>query len=303
MAIQKELWLPVIEENFFAEWSKLTQLGKDDSVYVIKNGAHVKVHIPNAGSPGAVVKNNTSYPVTVTERTDTTVEYNVDSFQVPPVRVGRYDAAMLSYDKLQSIAKDFMGGIGEHLLYNSFVNWYIGKQTGKFVETTGSTVPSEATGATGNVKAITTADVKKAAKILDKQKVPQTGRILLLPASMFYQLHDSVIEKFDIVDNDGLAMFDKEFYGFQVVKMPYVLQLQSNGTVREVGNAGATTDIEGGLAYHKDMVSIARENTYIYDGADRPEYYGDIMSAEAWAGAKYRRTDLFGVVPVLQTTV
>lgn len=301
--VNKELWLPVIEENFFAEWDKLTLLAKDDSVYVNKNGTHVAVFIPNAGTPGTVVKNNTSYPVAVTERTDSVVEYAVDSFQVPPVRVGRYDAALLSYDKLQSIARDFMGGIGEHILYNSFVNWYHGKTTGKYVETTGSTVPSEAIGATGNVKTLTTADVKKAAKILDKQNVPAMNRILLLPSSMFYQLHDSVIEKFDIVDNDGMAMFDKPFYGFKVIKMPYVLNLQSNGTVRAVGNVGATTDLEAGLAYHRDMVSVARADTYIFDATDRPEYYGDIISAETWAGGKYRRTDKYGVVPILQTAV
>lgn len=301
MSVQKELWLPAIEDNFFAEWEKLTKIAKDDSVYVARNGASVKVYIPNAGANGAVSVNNTSYPVSVTERTDATVEYAVDSFQVPPVRVGRYDSASLTYDKTASIAKDFMGGIGEFIMFNSFKNWYPGKNTGKYVETSGSNVAGEAPGAAGDRKAITVSDVQKAAKILDKQKVPATGRILLLPATMFYELHDAAITKFDIVDNDGLAMFDKEFYGFQVVKMPYVVNATTTGVVRAVGHVGATTDIEVGLAYHKDLVSVARENTYIFDGADRPEYYGDILSAEAWAGAKYRRTDGVGVVPILQS--
>ncbi len=296
MSVNKEIWLPVIEDNFYSEWGVLTRLGKDDSVYVNNN----KVYIPNAGTPGEILTNNTSYPVAVTERNDTTVEYDIDSYQLPPVRIGKFDTKDITYDKAMSVAKDFMGGIGEHIMYTAFKNWYIGKQSDKYVETTGSEEPAEAPGASGTRKALTEADVKKAAKILDKQKVPSTGRILLLPATMFYQLHDSVIEKFDIVDNDGLAMFDKEFYGFQVVKMPYVINATNAGTAREVGHVGGATDIEIGLAYHRDSVSVAKSQTYMYDSENRPEYYGDIISAEAWSGAKFRRTDYVGVVPILQ---
>jgi len=296
MSVNKEIWLPVIEDNFYSNWEVLTRLGKDDSVYVDNK----KVYIPNAGAPGSILTNNTSYPVAVEERTDTTVEYDINSYQLPPVRIGKFDTKDITYNKAMSVASDFMGGIGEHIMYTAFKDWYIGKETNKYVETTGSDAPGEAPGATGDRKAITEADVKKAAKILDKQKVAPTNRILLLPSTMFYQLHDSVIEKFDIVDNDGLAMFDKEFYGFQVVKMPFVINATSAGVARPVGHNGGATDIEIGLAYHKDAVSVARSQTYMYDSENRPEYYGDIVSAEAWSGAKYRRTDYVGVVPILQ---
>ncbi len=296
MAVNKEIWLPVIEDNFYSEWEKLKRLGSDDSVYVNNK----KVYIPNAGAPGDILTNNDSYPVAVTERTDTTVEYDIDSFQLPPVRIGRFDTKDITYDKAMSVARDFMGGIGEHIMYTAFANWYIGKESGKYVETTGTGEEAEAPGAAGNRKALKEADVKKAAKILDKQKVAATGRILLLPATMFYQLHDSLIEKFDIVDNDGLAMFNKEFYGFKVIKMPYVVNTTTSGTVRAVGHSGASGDHEAGLAYHPSTVSIARSETFVYDSENRPEYYGDILSAEAWAGSKYRRTDLKGMVPILQ---
>ena len=299
MSVNREIWLPVIEDNFYSEWGVLTRLGKDDSVYVNNN----KVYIPNAGEPGSILTNNTSYPVAVTERTDTTVEYDINSYQLPPVRLGNFDIKDITYNKAMSIAKDFMGGIGEHIMYTAFADWYIGKESGKHILTTGSTVPSEAPGATGNVKAITQADVKKAAKMLDKQKIPTTGRYLLLPSSMFYQLHDSVIDTFTINDNDGLLMFDKQFYGFTVVMKPYVINAQANGTARPAGHLGTTSDIEVGLAYHKDMVSIAKSQTFMYDSQNRPEYYGDIMSAEAWAGSKYRRTDKKGVVPIVQDAV
>jgi hypothetical protein len=306
MSVNKELWLPAIEENFYSQWETLTTLAKDDSVFVMAQGTVRKVYIPNAGSPGAVVVNNTSYPVDAVERTDSAIDYNIDSFQVPPVRVGKYDAALLSYDKVSSVVADFMGGIGEHVMFNSFVKWYPGKVAGRYVETTGDAslaTASDAPGSTTAVLGLTEVDVKKAAKMLDLQKVPDTGRILLLPPKMFYELHDSVIDKFDIVDNDGLAMFDKPFYGFKVVKMHQVINTTSTGTVRAYGHAGATTDLQAGLAYQKDCVSVAREGVYVYDGADRPEYFGDILSAETWAGASYRRTNAVGVIAILQDAV
>lgn len=301
MSVNKELWLPVVEENFFAEWQKLTSLAKDDSVYVMQAGAHKKVYIPNAGAAGTIDVNNTTYPVAVEERTDTTMDYDVDSFQMPPVRIGKYDAALLSYDKLASVAKDFMGGIGEHILYQSVNNWYIGKESGKYVETSGDKgATSDAPGSDRTPKKLILADVMTASKILDVQKVPSMGRILLLPPQMFYQLLEDVQSKITINDNDGLLMFEQPLIGFRVVMLPNVLNLANNGAIRAVGHSGTATDIMAGLAYHKDQVSIAKENVYLYTGADRPEYYGDIMSAEAWAGASYRRVDKKGVVPIIQ---
>jgi len=297
MAVNKEVWLPAIEDNFYSEWEILNRLGKDDSMYVDAK----TVHIPNAGSAGTLAKNNTSYPVSAVERTDGTNDYDINSYQMPPVRVGHFDTKDLTYDKSVSVVTDHVGRIGEYVKFDIFTTWYHGKTAGKYVETSGTdTETSEAPSSTATVKVLTIEDVKKAKRILDKQKTPVTGRILLLPPSMFDQLHTSVIDNYTINDNDGLMMFDKPLFGFTVVMQPEVVNTTSAGVVRAYGHDGAATDLEVGLAYQKDQVSFARSEVKVYETENAPGYYGDVIEAETWANGKYRRTDKQGVVAILQ---
>lgn len=166
MAVQKEIWLPAIEENLFAAWETLTQLATDDNVYVNStNGRGYKVYIPQSGAAETIQINPSVFPLSVDERADTTIDYTLDHLVMPGIRLGKFDTSLLTYDKMQSILRDHIGTLGQTQLYKSFVNWYIGAQTGKFVLTTGASVKSEATGSTDDVKAMKLADVISAAKI------------------------------------------------------------------------------------------------------------------------------------------
>lgn len=297
MSVNKEIWLPAIEGNFYSEWEILNQLAKDDSLYVNNK----TVHIPNAGSGSTLAKNNTSYPVAVEGRTDVDHTYSINSYQMAPVRIGKFETKDLSYDKTLSVVQDHTGRLGEYVKFDIFTSWYVGKVAGKYVETSGSTTStSEAPASTATVKDLTINDVKNAAKILDTQKVPTQGRILLLPPSMFYQLHSSVIANYSINDNDGMMMFDKPLLGFKVVMQPEVVNVTSAGVLRAYGHAGATTDLQVGLAYQKDQVSLAKSDVFVYDSANATGYFGDTIEAEAWAGGFYRREDKKGVVPIIQ---
>jgi hypothetical protein len=299
MAINKEIWLPSIEGNFYSEWEILSKMAKDDSMYV----SNATVHLPNAGANSTVAKNNTSYPVNVEERTDTVNDYDIASYQMAPVRLGAFDVKDLSYDKMISVVQDHTGRLGEYVKFDILTSWYIGKVSGKYVETSGTTTEiSDAPGSTAAANVLTLSDVRKAAKILDNQNVPIMDRILLLPSSMYYQLLEDTIDTFSINDNDGLAMFNKTLNNFTVIMQPQVINVTSAGTLRAYGNTGAITDLQVGLALQKDQVSFARADVKVYDQAGVPGYYGDIVSAETWAGGKYRRGDKKGVVPIIQAT-
>lgn len=298
MAINREIWLPSIEGNFYSEWEILSKFGKDDSTYV----NNVTVHIPNAGANSTVAKSNTSYPVTVEERADTVNDYDIVSYQMAPVRLGAFDGKDLSYDKMVSVVQDHTGRLGEYVKFDILTSWYIGKVAGKYVETTGTTTSvSDAPGSTDVVKDITIADVRSAAKILDKQKVPSNDRYLILPPSMYYQLQASLTTVFDVKLTDTLVGFTAaQLTGFTVIMQPEVVNVTSTGVLRAYGNAGAVGDLQVGLALQKDQVSFARGDIKVYDQANVPGYYGDIISAETWAGGKYRRADKLGIVPIIQ---
>lgn len=309
MSLQKEIWLPVIENNLFAAWEKLTQLGKDDNNFVVKDASsrYYKVYIPQAGSMDGVVVNPTSYPLSVSERTDDTLDYSLDHLAMKPIRLGAWDTSLLSYDKMQSILVDFAGNIGEAQLYKTFVNWYVnGGTAAKRVLTGGASMgASSAPSSTTNVKKLLLTDIIKGAAILDKQNIPNDGkRKAILPVDMFYQLHEDMLTgsyNINIIEKDGLTMLSQPIAGFQIHMFPKVVNVvETTYAVRAFDHVGAATDREAGLLFHQDMVSVAKGDLNVYVNDGDPTMLGDVLSAEAWIGGKYRRKDTLGVVPIIQ---
>jgi len=299
MAIQKELWSPVISENLFRGIEAIRTAATDDGIYV----AAKTVHLPSAGSLAAVTVGNSTYPVAITERTDQEVTYDLTNFEIGPVRVGWADALQLSYDKLSSVANDIMGNLSERIAAKLTLDMYH-YTAGTYVVTTGADTPGHATGATGNRKSLIGANVRSAAEIMTKQKVPTTDRYLLLDYAMFWQLVGDLsygTYRADVVINPaGFNQLTMPLYGFTVIEMPFVGYATSAGAVRAYGNAGATTDQAFGLAIQKSCASYAFTDLEMFDSEGRPEYFGDLLSGSIWGGAKYRRYDKKGVVPIIQ---
>ena len=73
MALNRQIWINTIVENFFPDDSFMAK-SIDDSDFV-----NVKtVHIPNAGKPSSVVINRAEKPATIKERTDQELTYDID---------------------------------------------------------------------------------------------------------------------------------------------------------------------------------------------------------------------------------
>jgi hypothetical protein len=308
MAVQQQIWQQVIMNNMYAKWDALAQMSTDDHVYMRHiPGVAYKVHIPQAGTVSDVVINPSSYPLVVETRTDEVLEYTLDNIAVKPIHLEKFNSDTLSYNDMQSILVDHTGRIGEAQLYKSFINWYIGKRTGKFVETTGATnAVSDAPGSTQNAKVMILADLRKASEILDKQNVPDDGRrFAALPTQMFYQLLAAVEDgthNINLIEKDGLVMLEKPLYGIKILKFNRVCSVEtSTYNVRAYNHAGATTDRHAGLVFHKDFISIAKGPMNVYYDSKSPTYQGDVVSANAYLGGSYRRKDYVGVVPIVQT--
>lgn len=299
MAIQKELWSPVISENLFRGIEAIRMAATDDIIHV----AAKTIHLPSAGSLGSVTVGNTTYPVAVTERTDQEVTYDLTNFEIGPVRVGWADKLQLSYDKLGSVVNDFMGNLSERIAAKLTLDMYH-YTAGNYVVTTGADVAGHATGATGNRKSLIGANIRSAAELMTKQKVPINDRYILLDYAMFWQLVSDLsygTYRADVVINPaGFNQLTIPLYGFTIIEMPFVGYAASTGAVRAYGNAGATTDLAFGLAIQKSCASYAFTDLQMFDGTDKPEYFGDIISASIYGGAKYRRYDKKGVIPIIQ---
>lgn len=298
MALQKELWHPVISENLFKGLESIKIVATDDSTY----RENKTIHLPSAGAAATVTAGNSTYPVAVAERTDQEVTYSLTNYEFGPLRLGWADALQLSYDKMASLINDMMGGISNRVARDIMISWYH-YTAGQFVMTSGSVVTKHAPGtSSGTAKALTGYDLRRAASIMDKQLIPADGRYLIADSIMFWQLMDDLAYNADRIEVvDGLPTAPGNPYGFTVVQMPHVVYTDSQFAARAFGNAGASTDLGVALAVQKSAVSFASTDVETFDGAGRPEYFGDIISGTAWAGGSYRRFDKYGVVPIIQT--
>ena len=297
MAIQKELWINQIQENLYKGLEAIKIAATDDSAYVNAK----TVHIPTAGAATAITKGNGTYPVSVVERTDQILDYNLTNYEFGPYRIGWADQLQLSYDKTASLVNDLMGGLSERVARELMISWYH-YTAGKYVLTTGSSYSDHATGATGSSKGLTGKDLRRAAAILDGQKIPMQDRYLLVDNTMFWQLMDDLeynAERVGAIGN-GLQTAPGTPYGFTVIAMPAVVYVTSAGVVRAYGNAGATTDQAAALAVHKSALSFALSGTWVSEKTDDPTYFGSILSGSIFGGGSYRRYDKLGVVPIIQ---
>jgi hypothetical protein len=308
MAIQKELWIPAIEENLYRGIEVIASVATDDSAYVNNK----TIHVPNAGTAPSVSRGNSTYPVAIEERTDADVEYTLTNFEIGPIRIGWADQLQLSYDKVQSVTNDFMGNLSEALrnyLLAQFMNTATAANT---VSTTGTSTTTNWLGgdATGSLKHLIGADVRSAAAKLDGQKFPYGDRYLLLDYMQFWQLIG------DVTYNDarighvgGFPVTLDNIFGFTVIQLPYVGALSTNSTGGTVisptaadgSYSFAAANRPTALAFHKRAVSWGKTGVEAFSQEQDPTMFGDILSASVYAGGKYRRSSADGIVMIRST--
>ena len=108
MALTQEIWISDIEGNLFKDGGFASQ-SINHSTYV--NGK--TVHVPNAGSKPSVTKNRSSFPGTVSSRTDYDLNYTIAELSTDPFRIGDPEKVELSYDKRASILSASIASLSE----------------------------------------------------------------------------------------------------------------------------------------------------------------------------------------------
>ena len=304
MAIQKEIWLQSIEDNLYKGLEAIIAVSRDDSAFVNNK----TIHIPSSGTAPTISKGNTVYPASISERTDQEITYDLSNYEIGPLRLGWADQLQLSYDKTLSIANDFMGNLSDRMAKEFMAAWYY-KATASLVETSGTaTTTNWLSGGTGALQHLTGADVRSAAMILDKQIIPSGDRYLLLDPDMFWQLMgDLDYQAARLGVFAGLPTAPGPVYGFTVIQMPYVAAVDTSDVIKTPSAADGsftytTTDRPIGLAVHKSALSFAITPVEGFVMDKDPAYFGDVLSASIYGGAKYRRYDGKGSVAIRATS-
>lgn len=301
-ALLKEVWVNDIMENLF-NGNEFCMHAIDDSSFVVNN----KVHLPEAGAVPSVEKNRSSFPATITERTDTEHDYTIDNYTTDPIRIRNFEELQISYNKRANVMDEHIAVLGESLGDNMAFKWAPSADGALVLRTTGAadgTNNMPHVTATGTRRKLTRKDIARAAKKLDKDKMPKQGRFLLLPPEMYYDLFDETeIISVDFMNTKGLPEgVIRKFMGFNIlVRNTVNMYTEADpGVLKAVGAAAAATDCLGALAWSQYRVRKAKGSVDVYWNPDRAEHYGGILSAELNFGGKIARSNYEGVVAIAQ---
>lgn len=299
MAIQKEIWMNAIVEGLLADNSFLAKaFNADEFVNMGKT-----VHIPNAGAASGVVKNRSSFPASVSTRTDVDLTFNLDEFTTNPIRIPNADTVELSYNKRESVIRSDRAKLHEEVSEDILYSWL--PLVAKTIKTTGGAVSAHVPSGTGLRKLFTKADVRRAMNIFNAQNIPQSDRYLLVDAEMYGQLLDSLTaneaQAFHSavdVQNGIVGKLDS----FNIMMRSRVARYTTAGVKKEWSGNGASTDVAAALAWHSNSVCRALGEVKVFDKEDDPTYYGDIYSFLVRAGGRQMRNGVEGVLGILQDT-
>lgn len=296
MALNKQVWLNTIVENFFPDNSFATK-SIDDSIFVNNK----TVHVPNAGAPSGVEINRTQKPASVNQRTDQDLSYDMDELTTNPIYIPNIDMVELSYDKRQSILWNDRMELQKQAHQNLLYKWFV---AGKVIETEGDAREAHtSTTATGNRKALTKDTILKLMTLFNQDDVPATGRYILLDSVMYADLLKNLTEKelsaFLASANAQKGILG-ELYGFSIMQRSQVLRLTSAKALLKWSQNAAATELAAGLAWQEQCVSRALGEVKMFDNTDDPTYYGDIYSFLMRVGGSKRRYDSKGIYAIAE---
>jgi hypothetical protein len=312
-AITVEIWQNHIEEEIFKDNAFMRKSYNADE-YVL--GGKV-VHIPQSGGSGNVVKNRTSLPATVRQRTDNDIVYLLDAFTTDPVLIPNVETKELTYDKRNSVLGEDRDKLVQVTAEATLYNWVHSPvyndygatnlpNTAKFL-TTGASTP--ATGPmTGNRLKASLTDLQRLQGYFRSINRWFEGKMhILLPPQMLMELFpaDSVITATymqSVTEAERRMGIIAKAQGFNIWSRSSVLTSQANGTLRAPGEAGAVTDGLAALAWYEDAVELALGTIDAFEQLKAPQFYGDIYSFEVRIGGRARRTGYEGIAILRQDT-
>ena len=278
MALQTQVWLKTLQENFFPDDSFVAK-SENDSQYV----ENKTVHIPNAGKPSGVKVNRTSLPAQIQERTDNELTYNIDELTTDPIRISHADSAELI---LRSWAK--------------------GADAAHPILTDGGERDAHTEQGTGKRKKMTANIVHQVSLRMDKQNLPKTGRYLILDTDMYGDLLDSLTEagRLAFLASANVTKGTVgQLYGIDIFSRSEVLRLKANGEIIAEPTGGEATEVAAGFAWQSGCVSHAFGEAKMFSSLDDPTYYSDIYSFLMRVGGSHRRYDKKGIFLVAEGNV
>ncbi len=272
MAINKEVWINQIKENFYPDDSFLQKAVNYDEF--VDND---RLHVPISGLDPEVLVNNTTYPIRTVERTDTDSEIVLDKFETVNTIIRRPEALEYSYNKLESVIEQHRATLRKSVATKAIHAYAPEKDTQNtpVIETTGATV---ANGNANGRKRLTLADILTLKERFDDAEIPLEERYLVLHPKHVSDLLLEDVKLFkEITDiKNGVPFKFAGFGFFTFAQMPTFAPV--DGVLTKIAfDAEPTSNQFASVAFYAKEVMRADGEIYMYANVDDPSERGTIV--------------------------
>jgi hypothetical protein len=283
----KEQWLAVIAHQY-SEGIDWISKSRDLSGAVV-NGKIL--HWAKAGARPTVLRNNTTWPMSMGAIIDTAESVDLDRFNTTPTLVHDYEEFERAYDKMASDTEEHKVALQEEYGYRCAFNWAptsFGLGT-PVIQCSGAALPS------GRIP-LKLSDVIKLRNGFDTARVPQQGRVLMLSADHAMDIAtEDLARASHTVDPKTGAL--TTLYGFEVIISNYTPVWDSSAGEKAPYGTTETTDFwRCSLAWQVESVARADGDWKMFVTPDDSRLAGTSISFQKYQmGFQFRETG-FGVL-------
>lgn len=190
----KEIFASIILALFYPDASWLKEL--TDMDHMVDNNA---INLAEVGADPEVVENNSTWPLTPAQRTDTGIRIPLATFDTKPTHITNVEEMETNYNKAESVSKQHANTLYKKACMSAAYN--LAPQTHA-----AETPVLKTTGAVNGhgYKALTYKDITDLSLAFDNGDLPQEGRILLLSPMHKADLKNEDIKLYKQMMADGV---------------------------------------------------------------------------------------------------
>lgn len=268
MALNKEVWVNQIKDNFYPDSSFLTHVSNFSEL--VDND---KLHIPSTGIDPKVLINNTTYPIKVLQREDDDNIIVLDKFETENTLVRRPEAIEYSYNKLESVISQHRSTLQKAVAIKAAHTY------APTTDTADTPVITTSGEAYNGRKRLCMNDILSLKERFDDAQIPLEKRYIILQSKHVSDLLREDVKLFkeitDIREGQPFKFAGFGFYAFPT--MPTYRTVDSKLTKVAYDDEAQTGDMFASVAFQADEVMKADDEIYMYATIDDPKERGSIV--------------------------
>lgn len=286
-----EVWTGEMVKSLRAGLEATWLDGIPDNSSIVDNDV---IHLVDVGVDPDVIINNTTYPIPTQVLSDADIPIGLDKFQTKVTPITDDELYAISYDKMSRVKESHANALNDAKLAKAAHSMCANGNTAKtpVLQTTG-----ERDADTGRLK-LTTIDLIKLKKSLDKLKVSAKGRRLVLcndHVNDLLEVDQRFKEQYNINRNDGTV---GRLYGFDIYEFANNPVYTTAGKKKSVGAVAETGEFQCSFAFYTQRVFKATGSTKMYysESSTDPEYQQNKINFRHYFICMPKKTDAGAVM-------